>query len=115
MLRPWLAQVGLFLTPKQIGHAELTLGGADDTKFKGPLTFITQPSSNGNWMLPSSGIAVNGKTSSTLTSNRTIIFDSGTSNLCFSKATTEVKHVMYEGMFLICSPLIAGHLRHDIS
>ncbi|KAF8516363.1 aspartic peptidase domain-containing protein [Gautieria morchelliformis] len=88
------AQVGLFLTPERIGHAELTLGGADTTKFTGPLTFITQPSSTGNWILPSSGIAVNGKTSNTLTSNRTIIFDSGTSNLCFSKATTEAIYAM---------------------
>ncbi|KAF8516362.1 aspartic peptidase domain-containing protein [Gautieria morchelliformis] len=50
------AQVGLFLTPERIGHAELTLGGADTTKFTGPLTFITQPSSTGNWILPSSGM-----------------------------------------------------------
>lgn len=94
MLITSLAQFGLFLTPEAIGHAELTLGGVDETKVHGPLTFITQPSSNGNWNLPSSSIAVNGKTTHILTANRTIIFDSGTSSLCFSKQTTEVTHCL---------------------
>jgi hypothetical protein len=80
----------LFLTPNAVGHAELTLGGVDDTKFNGSLTFITQPSSNGNWELPSTGISVNGKTTNTLETKRTVIFDSGTSSLCFPKSTTEV-------------------------
>ncbi|KAF8575346.1 hypothetical protein K439DRAFT_1641449 [Ramaria rubella] len=47
-----------FLTvPLVIGRAELTLGGTDDTKFQGPL--ISQPTSDGNWVLPSAGIMVN--------------------------------------------------------
>ncbi|GJJ06949.1 hypothetical protein Clacol_001145 [Clathrus columnatus] len=83
------AQFGLFLTPEKEGHAELTLGGADTTKFKDPLTFIIQPVNDGNWVLPSTSISVNGKTTNVLHQNRSIIFDSGTSNLCFSQATTE--------------------------
>ncbi|KAF8581358.1 acid protease [Ramaria rubella] len=83
------AQFGMFLTPQAVGHAELTLGGADDTKFRSPLTFISQPSSNGNWVLPSVGIAVNGESTSTLKAQRDIVFDSGTSSLCFSQETTE--------------------------
>jgi len=85
-----LAQFGFFATPKSVGEAELTLGGADTTKFNGSLTFISQPSSNGNWNLPSTGISVNGKTTTALNTRRTIIFDSGTSSMTLDKTTTEV-------------------------
>jgi len=88
------AQFGLFLTPESVGKAELTLGGADTTKFNGSLTFISQPSSNGNWQLPSTSISVNGKTTTTLRAKRTIIFDSGTSSLCLDKTTTEAIYAM---------------------
>ncbi|KAF8523163.1 aspartic peptidase domain-containing protein [Hysterangium stoloniferum] len=88
------SEFGLFLTPNSVGNAELTLGGADTTKFTGSLTFISQPSSDGNWELPSTSIAVNGKTTSTLNKRRTIIFDSGTSSLCLDQQTTEAIYAM---------------------
>ncbi|KIJ23744.1 hypothetical protein M422DRAFT_275615 [Sphaerobolus stellatus SS14] len=88
------AQFSLFLTPNSVGQAELTLGAADTTKFNGSLTFISQPSSDGNWELPSSGISVNGKTTTTLKKSRTIIFDSGTSSLTLDANTTKAIYAM---------------------
>lgn len=86
-----IAQFGFFLPPKGVGQAELTLGGADTTKFEGPLTFISQAQGgDGHWNLPSNSISVNGKTTSSLNATRDIVFDSGTSSLCFTKDTTEV-------------------------
>lgn len=80
----------MFLTPKSIGNAELTLGGIDHSKFKGPLTFATLFNDGfGDWVLPSPGISVNGKTTPLLHTPRNVIFDSGTSNVLFSTNTTE--------------------------
>ncbi|KAI0084066.1 acid protease [Irpex rosettiformis] len=80
----------LFLTPKSVGNAELTLGGIDNSKFTGSITFIplVDPQ-QGFWQLTSTGITVNGKSTSTLQQSRTIIFDSGTSNLVFPQDDTE--------------------------
>ncbi|RDB24771.1 Pepsin A [Hypsizygus marmoreus] len=80
----------LFLTPNAIGHAELTIGGVDHTKFNGDPTFATLPAgSSSTWRLVSPRLSVNGKTTAVLNTQRSIIFDSGTSNILFSTATTE--------------------------
>ncbi|KAI0739660.1 acid protease [Daedaleopsis nitida] len=76
-----------------IGNAELLLGGIDDTKFKGDLVFATQ-TGRGDWVVPSSQITVNGKTTSVLKQRRSIIFDSGTSNILFPKQTTEAMYAL---------------------
>jgi hypothetical protein len=34
------AVFGMWLTPKSVGGAELTLGGIDNSKFSGPITYI---------------------------------------------------------------------------
>ncbi|KAI0785623.1 acid protease [Abortiporus biennis] len=81
---------GMFLTPNSVGNAELTLGGFDSTKFTGPLTFASLPSTaSSTWELSSSGISVNGKTTTTLHKTRTFIFDSGTSNIVLSQTDAE--------------------------
>jgi len=80
----------LYLTPEADGNAELTIGGIDDSKFSGSLIYASVPSDNeGSWELPSSAIYVNGQTSSSLKESRTIIFDSGTTNVLFPTSTTE--------------------------
>ncbi|KAK2464624.1 hypothetical protein APHAL10511_003317 [Amanita phalloides] len=82
------ALFSLYLTPKSIGHAELTLGGIDHTKFHGdPVYASLLVDSGSSWQLMSSGITVNGKVTKLLASPRTIIFDSGTSNVVFSTVT----------------------------
>ena len=85
----------MYLTPNASGKtAELTLGGIDSTKFTGILTYASLPAGSGStWLLTSSGITVNGVSTSTLKKRRTIIFDSGTSNILLDKATTEVCRV----------------------
>ncbi|TFK68659.1 acid protease [Pluteus cervinus] len=88
------ALFGLYITPQSVGGAELTLGGVDNSKFSGNLTYAALPPRSGStWQLSSPSIAVNGNTTSVLTANRTIIFDSGSSNLFFPKATTEARRI----------------------
>ncbi|KAK0225889.1 acid protease [Armillaria fumosa] len=93
----------LYLTPLAVGNAELTLGGIDETKFKGDLVFASLPKpASGTWRLPSPGITVNGQTTTLLQSTRSVIFDSGTSNVLFSTDTTEA-------IYALISPDIVPH------
>lgn len=57
----------------------------------GDLINATLPGSGRTWELPSPSIFVNGQTTPLLNSERTVIFDSGTSNVLFSTNTTEVR------------------------
>ncbi|KAH9485175.1 Pepsin-2B [Psilocybe cubensis] len=85
----------LYLTPQSVGKAELTLGGIDNTKFTGTPIFASLPSGSGStWQLASPGLSVNGKTNSLLNSPRTIIFDSGTSNILFSTDTANAIYAL---------------------
>ncbi|KAF4620730.1 hypothetical protein D9613_001014 [Agrocybe pediades] len=84
----------MYLTPKSVGNAELTLGGIDSSKFTGELIYgSVPPDPSGKpprlWLLQSSGISVNGMTNDLLNTSREIIFDSGTSNVVFSTNITE--------------------------
>ncbi|RDX55132.1 acid protease [Lentinus brumalis] len=83
----------LFLTPNAVGNADLLVGGIDNTKFKGNLTFADQIGS-GDWEVESTQITVNGKTTSVLKQRRSIIFDSGTSNILFSTSTTNAMYAL---------------------
>ncbi|KAJ8077234.1 hypothetical protein PM082_001662 [Marasmius tenuissimus] len=86
---------GMFLTPLAVGNAELTIGGVDQSKFSGPLTFASLPSgSSSTWRLVSPSVSVNGRTTTTLNRARNLIFDSGTSNMIFDRATTEAIYAM---------------------
>ncbi|EKM53998.1 uncharacterized protein PHACADRAFT_257547 [Phanerochaete carnosa HHB-10118-sp] len=81
----------LYLTPQSVGNAELTLGGIDSTKFTGDLTFgtLVDAVESQAWQLTSTGITVNGESTSGLNQSRVFIFDSGTSNIVLPKADTE--------------------------
>ncbi|KAF5372133.1 hypothetical protein D9758_005070 [Tetrapyrgos nigripes] len=85
---------GMFLTPNAIGNAELTIGGIDESKFDNEIMFAPQAGTGNAWELRSPGISINGKTTSLLNTPRTIIFDSGTSNVLFSTDTTEAIYAM---------------------
>jgi len=85
---------GMFLTPLAIGNAELTIGGIDNSKFNGSITFASQAGAGNTWELTSPRISVNGKTTTLLSTRRTIIFDSGTSNVLFSTNTTEAIYAL---------------------
>ncbi|KAJ7753740.1 acid protease [Mycena metata] len=85
----------LYLTPQAIGGAELTIGGIDNTKFNGSLTYADQSDQGSStWTLTSPKISVNGKTTSTLKQSRDVIFDSGTSNILFDTETTEAIYAL---------------------
>ncbi|PPR05853.1 hypothetical protein CVT26_010133 [Gymnopilus dilepis] len=85
----------LYLTPKAVGNAELTLGGIDNSKFTGTPVFASLPSGSGStWQLRSPKIFVNGQTTSVLNTARTIIFDSGTSNVLFPTATANAIYAL---------------------
>ncbi|OCH90671.1 acid protease [Obba rivulosa] len=89
------ALFSFFITPKAVGNAELTIGGIDESKFQGPLTYAKLPrDAEGSWELASPKITVNGKTNHILTQEREVIFDSGTSNVLFDTNTTEAIYAM---------------------
>ncbi|CUA67158.1 hypothetical protein RSOLAG22IIIB_13277 [Rhizoctonia solani] len=89
------AVFGMWLTPRSVGGAELTLGGIDNSKVSGSITYIpVDPATQGFWQLVSSQYAVNGKTSAALKKTTHVIFDSGTSNIVFPKAVTEAMYAL---------------------
>lgn len=101
----YTALFSLFLTPKSVGDAELTIGGIDQSKVNGTLTFapvgLPPPPGGGvEWTLNSSNIAVNGQTTSLLSKPLNIIFDSGTSNLVFQPNITQVRSATTEFFYL---------------
>jgi hypothetical protein len=86
-----LALFGLYMTPNQIGGAEMMLGGIDYSKFTDPVTWTNVESNQTNsWTLKATGISVNGQTSEALSQAQNFVFDSGTSNLVFPGALTQV-------------------------
>ncbi|KAJ7346819.1 acid protease [Mycena albidolilacea] len=93
----------LFVTPNAVGHAEITIGGIDTTKFTGNLTFASLPAgSSSTWVLNSPQLFVNGKSTTVLKASRNIIFDSGTSNILFPTATANA-------LYALISPNIVPH------
>ncbi|EJD51612.1 acid protease, partial [Auricularia subglabra TFB-10046 SS5] len=89
------ALFGMLFTHQNEGGAELTIGGVDSTKFTEPLVFSPQVGRGSTWQLSSPAIFVNGRTTNTLNVQRTIIFDSGTSNILFPQATAQVRRLRY--------------------
>ncbi|KAI8993007.1 acid protease [Trametes punicea] len=80
----------LYLTPHTVGHAELLLGGLTIPR---KLIYADQ-TGEGDWEVESSQITVNGKTTSVLKQTRSVIFDSGTSNVLFDTETTEAMYAL---------------------
>ncbi|KZT63211.1 acid protease [Daedalea quercina L-15889] len=81
---------GLYVTPESVGNAEITLGGVDESHIHSGIQTAPLPSDNDDtWLLSSSAIYINNKTTSLLSSTREIIFDSGTSNAYFDPSITE--------------------------
>ncbi|KAH9915757.1 acid protease [Fomitopsis serialis] len=84
------ALFGLYVTPNSVGNAEITFGGVDESHIHGEIQTASLPSDNDDtWLLSSSAIYINDQTTSLLSTSRTIIFDSGTSNVYFDPDITE--------------------------
>ena len=95
-LEPCAAIFSLYLTPQSTGNAELTIGGIDNSKVKWDLVYSSLAENTrfqAEWSLTSPKIFVNHETTSTLQASRSILFDSGTSNVSFDTQTTEVFNV----------------------
>jgi hypothetical protein len=86
-----------FLTHNNIPQAELTLGGIDDTKFSGNLTY-TNAIFPGVWQLNSTGIFVNGKTNAILSPKKTLqpVISTGLANFDFPKSLAEVGYYVVD-------------------
>ncbi|KAH7329754.1 aspartic peptidase domain-containing protein [Rhizoctonia solani] len=83
----------IYFAPKGVnnGAGELTLGGINDNRHTGSVTYFPLAFPNANlWQLNSTGLTVNGQTNSLLSTHQTWIFDSGTSNLVLPKNLTEL-------------------------
>ena len=80
-----------YLTHDDTPKAELTLGGIDDNKYTGSLSY-SPTTYNGFWQLTSTGIYVNGKTNSVLTPTTPLqpSFDTGLANAVMPKDQAEV-------------------------
>lgn len=88
-----IALFGLYVGPKDVGNGagELMLGGINDDYFVGGVTYFPLAFPDKHlWQLNSTGLTVNGETTSVLSTAQTWIFDSGTSNMVLPKVLTEV-------------------------
>lgn len=79
----------MYLTPEAYGNAEITFGGIDTTKYISKLSYSALPLLAEDWELTSTGVYINGKTTTLLNTKRQIIFDSGTSNVLFDTDIAE--------------------------
>ncbi|KAJ7929758.1 acid protease [Mycena leptocephala] len=101
----------LYLTPKAIGNAEMTIGGIDTTKFTGDLTYASLPAfTTTSWSLISPQFYVNGKTTNALKASRHVVFDSGTSNMQFPVHFHRHRLVLCRNeLYALISPDIVPH------
>ncbi|GBE81124.1 Rhizopuspepsin-4 [Sparassis crispa] len=105
---------GMYLTPEAVGNAKLTIGGYDNTKFQGDLTYASlSGGSGGTWLITSNQITVNGQTSSQLLNEQLVIFDSGTSSVVLDKETTEAIYAMISPDIKANSEELWNHLQQD--
>jgi len=79
-----------YLTHNNSPKAELTLGGIDSSKYSGSLTYI-DTADPGYWQVTTTGIYVNGKTTSVLNPKTPItpVIATGLANAVFTKAQAE--------------------------
>ncbi|KAB5593458.1 hypothetical protein CTheo_3092 [Ceratobasidium theobromae] len=88
--------LGFWLAPKDIGDAQMTLGGVDEAKLEGKqVTYIPlAKEAHGFWQLESTQFGVNGQTNEELNQIRQVYFDTATANLQFPKNTTEALYAL---------------------
>ncbi|CAE6443142.1 unnamed protein product [Rhizoctonia solani] len=87
----------VYFAPKSVnnGAGELTLGGINPKRYTGSVIYSPLAFPNANlWQLNSTGLVVNGKTTSLLSTPQTWIFDSGTSNLVLPKNLAEAIYAL---------------------
>jgi hypothetical protein len=70
--------------------SSIMFGGLDTSKFITPMRFAPVTESKSDWILNTSRITVNGKSSKLFDQGIPVLFDTGTPNLMFNKPITEV-------------------------
>jgi hypothetical protein len=73
------AVFSMAMTPKAINKAQLTIGGIDELKIKGPINYMPVSSARGSWNISFQSVTVNGQDSGIRA--QSTIADSGTSNM----------------------------------
>ncbi|KAJ7599581.1 acid protease [Mycena floridula] len=88
--------VSFYITPQSIGGAEVTLGGIDSSKFNSTMIFspLVSGLGTGDWILNTTAISVNGKTSDVLAVTIPVIFDTGTTNVFLPQNMTEAVYAL---------------------
>jgi hypothetical protein len=94
----------LFLTPKSIGGAQLTLGGVDSTKYTGRINYVPIDGRRGSWNITRGfqSITVNGKPSNVVV--RSAIADSGTSNMVAPVRDARAIYAMISPSIILLDP-----------
>lgn len=82
---------GMYLTPKSVGDAELTLGGTDTSKYTGAINYIPLTSTGGLYSINFDGINVNGQDAGI---SAEAVADSGTSNLVAPQQDAEAIYAL---------------------
>jgi hypothetical protein len=77
----------LYLTPKAVGKAELTLGGTNPAKYVGPINYVQVDSLSTTWSIEFESVKVNGHRTRIRRQRATM--DSGTSNLIAPQRAAE--------------------------
>jgi hypothetical protein len=92
----------LYLSPKSVGNAELTIGGTNHARYSGDITYIPVDSSRGAWSIKFQSISVNGQ--QMVISARTAIADSGTSNMIAPRRDLNKIHALISPKIQLIDP-----------
>jgi Eukaryotic aspartyl protease len=94
------ALFSLYLTPRRIGNAELTLGAINNTILNGSdliwAPILKSTNKRDTWSLSPSSMVVNGHAlKESLLSKQAMVFSSRTSNIVMSRTLATVSQHMY--------------------
>jgi hypothetical protein len=84
-----------YLVPDNGTGSSITFGGVDGSKFSTQMNYAPVPFQGPDWTLNSTGISVNGASTSFLSQPIPLLFDTGTPNIVFNKSITEVGQAFY--------------------
>lgn len=92
----------LYLSPKAIGNAELTIGDVDKSRYTGNISYIPVLASDGAWKIQFRRIAVNGQT--TTIRAQAAVADSGTSNMIAPSADLKKIYALIDPAIQLIDP-----------
>ncbi|KAF8589868.1 acid protease [Ramaria rubella] len=104
------ALFSLYLTPRHVGKAEITLGGIDAKKLHGSephwAPILNPKNKRNSWSLSPAKMSVNGRAlKEDLYTSQPMVFDSGTSNIVMSQKLTKAMYAMISPYIQPIGPL----------